>query len=46
MSVGERLAAEGHGWIVGFDYSAQGSSPLPDVVRERLEELAAPLASE
>jgi len=42
MSVGDRLAAEGHGWIVGYDYSAQDSSPLPDAVRERLEELAVP----
>ncbi len=46
MSVGERLAAEGHGWIVGFDYAEQHSTPLPDEVRERLEELAAPLVSE
>ena len=38
MSVGERLAAEGHGWLVGFDYTEQRSAPLPDGFRLRLEE--------
>lgn len=29
MRVGDRLAAEGHGWLVGFDYVAQKAAPLP-----------------
>jgi acyl-CoA thioester hydrolase len=41
MTVGDRLAAEGYGWLVGFDYAAQGSAPLPDALRERLEAEAA-----
>ncbi|MBI5104256.1 MAG: acyl-CoA thioesterase [Solirubrobacterales bacterium] len=41
MRVGERLAAEGHGVLVGFDYVAQRAAPLPDAVRERLEAEAA-----
>ena len=31
-----RLAAEGHGWLVGYDYAAGHSTPLPDALRERL----------
>ena len=30
MRVGERLAAEGYGWLVGFDYVTEKSTPLPD----------------
>ena len=41
MRVDERLAAEGYGWLVGFDYVAQKPSPLPDALREVLEEAAA-----
>ncbi|HEY7076446.1 MAG TPA: thioesterase family protein [Solirubrobacteraceae bacterium] len=37
MRVGERLAAEGWCWLVGFDYAAQRAQPLPDDLRERLE---------
>ena len=37
MRVAERVAAEGYGWLVGFDYSAEKSSPLPDSFREVLE---------
>jgi acyl-CoA thioester hydrolase len=37
MTVGERLAAEGYGVLVGFDYREQRSAHLPDVLRERLE---------
>jgi acyl-CoA thioester hydrolase len=37
MTVDDRVAAEGYGWLVGFDYSAQKSAQLPDVLRERLE---------
>ena len=36
MRVGERLAADGHGWLVGFDYAAQRAAPLPDAFREVL----------
>jgi acyl-CoA thioester hydrolase len=36
MRVGERLAAEGYGVLVGFDYAAQRAKPLPDLLRERL----------
>jgi acyl-CoA thioester hydrolase len=38
MRVGDRLAAEGYGVLVGFDYRAQRASPLPDTLRARLEE--------
>ena len=37
MKVGERLAAEGYGWLVGFDYSAQQSAPLPEGLRSALQ---------
>jgi acyl-CoA thioester hydrolase len=40
MRVGERVAAEGYGWLVGFDYAAETSSPLPDSFREVLEKAA------
>src|SRR4051794_6060615 len=30
MQVGERLAAEGYGWLVTFDYVAQKSASIPD----------------
>ena len=36
MRVGDRLAADGYGWLVGFDYEAQEARPLPDDLRERL----------
>ena len=29
--------ADGYGWLVGYDYVAGRSQPLPDDVRERLE---------
>ena len=32
----ERLVAEGYGVLVGYDYAAAKSHPLPDEVRERL----------
>ncbi len=41
MHVEERLAAEGHGWLVGYDYAAQRSARLPEELRERLEGTAA-----
>jgi acyl-CoA thioester hydrolase len=37
MRVGSRLAAEGYGVLVGFDYTTQRASQLPDVLRETLE---------
>lgn len=37
MTVGERTAAEGYGWLVGFDYRTQSASRLPEILRERLE---------
>jgi acyl-CoA thioester hydrolase len=37
MRVGSRLAAEGYGVLVGFDYPGQQASPLPDALRETLE---------
>ena len=40
MHVEERLAAEGHGWLVGYDYAAQRSARLPEELRERLERAA------
>jgi acyl-CoA thioester hydrolase len=36
MHVGERAAADGYGWLVGFDYEAQEARPLPDDLRVRL----------
>ena len=41
MQVGDRLVAEGHGWLVGFDYAEQHSSPLPKALRESLSAHAA-----
>jgi acyl-CoA thioester hydrolase len=40
MKVGDRLAAEGEGVLVGFDYTAQRAQPLPDDLRARLREEA------
>ena len=37
MKVGDRLAAEGYGWLVGFNYAEQSSMPLPDGLRAALE---------
>ena len=37
MTVGDRLAAEGYGWLVGFDYATQRASPLPEPFRAVLE---------
>jgi acyl-CoA thioester hydrolase len=36
MRVEDRLAAEGHGWLVGFDYATQRAAPLSDALRTRL----------
>jgi len=36
MAVGERVIAEGHGVLVGYDYEAGATRPLPDALKERL----------
>ena len=36
MRVGERVAADGYGWLVGFDYAAEKSTPLPDAFKSVL----------
>jgi acyl-CoA thioester hydrolase len=41
MHVGDRLCAEGYGWLVGFDYAGQRSRPLPEALVERLEAVLA-----
>src|SRR4051812_43059115 len=41
MRVGERMAAEGDSWLVGFDYAEQRASPLPETMRETLAAAAA-----
>ena len=38
MKVDDRLAAEGYGWLVGFDYMTQKAAPLPDSFRAVLEQ--------
>jgi acyl-CoA thioester hydrolase len=40
MRVGDRVAAEGYGWLVGFDYAAEKASPLPDASRDVLHNAA------
>jgi acyl-CoA thioester hydrolase len=40
MRVGERVAAEGYGWLVGFDYSAEHAVPLPDELKKVLQDAA------
>jgi acyl-CoA thioester hydrolase len=41
MHVGDRSAADGYGWLVGFDYVDQRATPLPDSFRAVVEEAAA-----
>jgi acyl-CoA thioester hydrolase len=41
MTVGDRVAAEGYGWLVGFDYAQQRAAPLTEQTRERLANAAA-----
>ncbi len=41
MHAGDRLAAEGSGWLVAFDYGAERATRLPDAVRASLERAAA-----
>ena len=40
MTVEDRLVADGYGWLVGFDYATQRSSPLPEPLRDALESAA------
>ena len=40
MRVDERVAAEGYGWLVGFDYSQEKAAPLPDGLRKVLQDAA------
>jgi acyl-CoA thioester hydrolase len=37
MTVADRLAAEGYGWLVAFDYTEQRAAPIPQPLREVLE---------
>jgi acyl-CoA thioester hydrolase len=41
MHVEDRLAAEGSGWLVAYDYAAGSPQPLPDGLRAALEAAAA-----
>jgi acyl-CoA thioester hydrolase len=36
MAVGDRLIAEGHGILVGYDYESGQTVPLPDALKDRL----------
>jgi acyl-CoA thioester hydrolase len=40
MRVADRIAAEGYGWLVGFDYGSEKSTPLPESFRAVLENAA------
>jgi acyl-CoA thioester hydrolase len=40
MRVEDRLAAEGSGWLVAYDYAAGRAQPLPGELRAVLEEAA------
>jgi acyl-CoA thioester hydrolase len=44
MRVDGRLAAEGYGVLVGFNYALQRAAPLPDPIRTRLQGEAASMA--
>ena len=44
MRVGDRVAAEGYGWLVGFDYQAEAAAPLPERFKSILESQATPQA--
>jgi acyl-CoA thioester hydrolase len=37
MTVADRLAADGYGWLVGFDYAKEHSAPLPERLKTVLE---------
>jgi acyl-CoA thioester hydrolase len=40
MRAGERVAADGYGWLVGFDYGAEKASALPESFRTALQNAA------
>ena len=40
MKVGDRIAAQGDGVLVGYDYAEGKATPLPDPLRELLEGIA------
>jgi acyl-CoA thioester hydrolase len=40
MRVGERLVAEGYGWLVGFDYAAEKAAQLPGALKKVLQDAA------
>jgi len=40
MRVDDRVAAEGYGWLVGFDYGQDRSAPLPEGFRKVLQSAA------
>ena len=40
MRVDDRLAAEGYGWLVGFDYAQDKAAPLPERLRKVLQDAA------
>ncbi|MGI8749753.1 MAG: acyl-CoA thioesterase [Thermoleophilaceae bacterium] len=42
MTVEERTAAEGWGWLVAFDYAAQRATRLPEGLRATLEKQLVP----
>jgi len=37
MAVGERIIAEGHGVLVGYDYEQGRSRPLPDALKAAIQ---------
>jgi acyl-CoA thioester hydrolase len=40
MRAGERVAAEGYGWLVGFDYGTEKAVPLPGQFKKVLQDAA------
>lgn len=38
MRVGDRVAADGYGWLVGFDYASEQAAPLSESLKEALVE--------
>jgi acyl-CoA thioester hydrolase len=40
MRAGERVVADGYGWLVGFDYGAEKASALPESFRTALQNAA------
>jgi acyl-CoA thioester hydrolase len=40
MRVAGRVAADGYGWLVGFDYAAEKAAPLPDELKKVLQDAA------